>query len=131
MPRRVSFAKTPSPTRATATAESSSSSEDEEVKTSSELTILYSGEAPLLDLVAVENLSENGQSWGSQGDTCWLRHEDFLPKEIPKARVFSFGYTLGNDFNILALGTALLKALEAARSEVEVSFVQVEQYLIY
>jgi hypothetical protein len=121
MPRRVSFAKTPSPTRARA-ADSSSSSEDEEIKTSSKLTILHSADAPLLDLVAVENLSENGESWGSQGDTCWLRHQDFLPKEIPKVRVFSFGYTLGNDFNILALGTALLKALEGARSEVEVNF---------
>ena len=120
MPRRVSFATSPA-SPVNREIESSSSSEDEEVKTSSELTILYSGDTPLLDLVAVENLGENGRCWRSQTNACWLQDDDFVPKEIPKVRVFTFGYTLGSDFNFLALGTDLLKELEATRSEVEVS----------
>ncbi|KAF7502238.1 hypothetical protein GJ744_006309 [Endocarpon pusillum] len=48
------------------------------------------GANPVLDIVAVHGLNGNREKTWAAGDVCWLR--DFLPLEIPKARILSWGY---------------------------------------
>ncbi|KFZ08507.1 hypothetical protein V502_09321 [Pseudogymnoascus sp. VKM F-4520 (FW-2644)] len=51
-------------------------------------------EKPVADIVAVHGLNgDRIKSWTSEsGDTCWLKHPDFLPKYIQQCRVLTWGY---------------------------------------
>ena len=45
----------------------------------------------LPDIVAIHGINGDARrSWTHENGACWLR--DFLPDQIPGARVFSFGY---------------------------------------
>jgi hypothetical protein len=105
--------------------DSMTSSEDEDVvRFTSKLSVLYPGKSPVVDIVAVENLSDRMlHCWRCQTRGCevvWLRDSAFLPHEIPASRVFSFGYILTDNFDLSALGNDLLRKLASERSEQEV-----------
>jgi hypothetical protein len=105
---------------------SGSSDEDERIGFSSDLTVLYTPEDdPLLDIVAVENLGDSPlQSWTRHDDGfahVWLEDADFLPTEVPNARILSFGYTLGKELDIFALSRDLSQQLKAERDDQEAS----------
>lgn len=59
------------------------------------LRTLFEGYEPNIDIVAVHGLNPKnnedraGSTWSS-GDKLWLR--DFLPNQLPRARVLLFGY---------------------------------------
>jgi len=91
-----------------------------------ELSLLYKGPSPTVDIIAVENVSEQYQHcWtyqpkeGEPGDPIlWLSHRNFLPRDLPKCRIFSFGYQFGEDSRLTALARSLLDELAKARTEV-------------
>jgi hypothetical protein len=47
-------------------------------------------DAHMIDIVAVHGIVGDAYTTWSHGDKLWLR--DFLPKEFPGARIYSFGY---------------------------------------
>jgi hypothetical protein len=91
------------------------------------LSLLYDGPVPTVDIIAVENLSERYQDcWtyrpkeGESGKPInWLSHSDFLPDELPRSRIFSFGYQFGEDSTLKALAQSLLEELVKVRTQVD------------
>lgn len=83
------------------------------------LTLLCSPQNPTVDVVAVENLGERPlQSWTYQKDgeiVVWLQDPEFLPHEIPSARVFSFGYSITDESDCRSLAQSLLEKLNKMR----------------
>jgi len=50
-----------------------------------------SGQDPVVDIVAIHGLDgHREQSWTAKNNNLWLR--DFLPKTLPNARIFTYGY---------------------------------------
>lgn len=49
---------------------------------------------PIISLVAVHGLGGHPiQTWTDpKTKKCWLKDEEFLPRDVPSARVLSFGY---------------------------------------
>jgi hypothetical protein len=72
------------------------------------------------DIVAIHGINGDAYStWTNTNGAFWLR--DFLPEQIPGARVFTFGYPSEVAFtratgDIVAFGRALLEQLKAYRS---------------
>src|SRR5271163_2798468 len=89
------------------------------------LTCLYEGQQPLVDIVAVENLTEKPlHSWTHQeNERNWLSDSKCLPRVIPDARILSFGYNVDVvEFNIRSLGKSLLKKLHEQRGSETVQY---------
>jgi hypothetical protein len=87
----------------------------------SRLICLYQGLESCLDIVAVENVGELPlQSWTceEQGKkVVWLKDTDFLPRVVPYARIYSFGYTITDNVDVRSLGEDLVRALDRQRRE--------------
>lgn len=87
---------------------------------------LYDGPLPTADIIAVENLSERyRRCWtyqpkeGEAGKPIlWLSHPNFLPYDVPRSRIFSFGYQFGDDSQLGTLAQSLLDKLADVRTEV-------------
>lgn len=57
----------------------------------SQHTNTNSGENYALDVIAVHGITGDAyDTWTHQNGALWLR--DFLPKDLPGARIYSFGY---------------------------------------
>lgn len=55
------------------------------------LKVVAEGEQPVVDIVAVHGLNgHRDETWTAANGTHWLR--DLLPKDIPNARIFCWGY---------------------------------------
>ncbi|KAI9776252.1 MAG: hypothetical protein M1839_000486 [Geoglossum umbratile] len=55
------------------------------------LIILEEGTSPIVDIVAIHGLNGHREkTWTASNNILWLR--DLLPKDIPNARIFSWGY---------------------------------------
>jgi hypothetical protein len=89
---------------------------------SSTFSLIWNGINPTVDLVAVENLSQFPlDCWSGPDETnpsAWLSNSEFLPKTIPYARIFNFGYVLEDRLDVRRIGETLLKELKAHRQEV-------------
>jgi len=74
-----------------------------------------------IDIVAIHGLGGHPFKTWAAGDRMWLK--DFLPKEIPEARIFTYGYNSGVAFNksasdISDFSRDLLERLLATRRRV-------------
>ncbi|RGP79315.1 tetratricopeptide-like helical domain [Fusarium longipes] len=76
------------------------------------LNVLSDGVEPVVDIVAVHGLNGHREkTWTSDNGVYWLR--DFLPTDVPNARIFSWGY----DANTHAVsGTSSMFLYDHARS---------------
>jgi hypothetical protein len=99
-----------------------------ELSTEWVLSPLYVGENATVDIVAIETLTESRlESWQKEHNgrpVLWLKDPEFLPSRIGDCRVFSFGYTLENNFPLELLADALLKSISENRHEDEVDFLK-------
>ena len=80
-----------------------------------------------IDIVTIHGITGDAyDTWTHENGKLWLR--DFLPKDIPGARVFSFGYpaevfcSLGTG-NLDTFGRSLLERLKRERRQKEVGLV--------
>lgn len=91
-----------------------------------ELSLLYKGPSPTVDIIAVENIAEQYRyCWtyqpkeGEPGEpVLWLSHPNFLPKDLPRCRIFSFGYKFGDESRLSSLTQSLLDCLAKVRTKV-------------
>ena len=85
-----------------------------------------------VDIVAVHGITGDAYNTWTEGEKLWLR--DFLPKDFPGARVFSFGYPAEVCFS---LGTgkldtfarSLLEGLKRERRREEVCLLSQQVYI--
>lgn len=84
-----------------------------------------SGEDYALDIIAVHGITGDAyDTWTHQNGALWLR--DFLPKDFPGARVFSFGYDAEvfcsrNTGDIASFARTLLEDILRERQEEKVT----------
>lgn len=77
-----------------------------------------------LDIVAIHGITGDAfGTWTHENGTNWLR--DYLPKEFPGARIFTYGYPAEvlcsrSDGNIDSFARALLNDLRSVRRELKV-----------
>ena len=70
----------------------------------------------LYSIVAVHGLNGDAHStWTSQGNVCWLSHQDLLPKYIPSARVLTWGYN-ANVMSVKGRSTSADRILQHAQT---------------
>jgi hypothetical protein len=98
---------------------------EEDVSEITKLDPLYAGVSPIVDIIAVENLSEEYlRCWTltkeSSEPIMWLNDPKFLPHDFPKSRIFSFGYQFGEESSPRTLAESLLQALVSLREDSEV-----------
>ncbi|OBT65445.1 hypothetical protein VE03_06026 [Pseudogymnoascus sp. 23342-1-I1] len=78
--------------------------------------LYHSTQEPEVDIVAVHGLSGDSiKSWTS-GNTCWLKHLDFLPKYIDPCRVLTRG---SNAVSLALPGNVLSGLINALKEESE------------
>ena len=82
-------------------------------------SLISSGDDPVVDIVAIENLSPS--LFGSWRDpeipyaSMWFGSNQFLPEVLPKARLFNFAYFPKGRFDIRRIAISLLSNLKASR----------------
>lgn len=84
-----------------------------------------------VDIIAVHGITGDAYDTWTEGEKLWLR--DFLPKDLPGARIFSFGYPAEVCFSLStgkldSFARSLLEGLKRERRREEVCLLSQQVY---